>query len=141
MNTIEKNHLPLCRSLQSESPSVQAPTSQSCGGGGGVPCLVLPPSNRGLYLRGTLPGNLRLLGKNVRFTDDRLHKHHCSYSCAKNGGMKPNIKMAFSFISLQFAGTRTHYLPYFAYSFWEHKENILQNPLDSNPDQQAFHGS
>ena len=34
--------------------------------------------------RGTLPGNLRLFGKNVRFTEDRLHKHCCDYSCAKN---------------------------------------------------------
>ena len=31
---------------------------------------------------GTLPGNLRLFGKNARFTDDRLHKHRCAYNCA-----------------------------------------------------------
>ena len=74
--------------------------------------IVLPPSTRGLCLTkhechrkhsaaifhqwslpdsnfsnpggGTLPGNLRLFGKNVRFTEDRLHKHRCAYSCAKN---------------------------------------------------------
>ena len=33
---------------------------------------------------GTLPGNLRLFGKNVRFTEDQLHEHCCAYSCAKN---------------------------------------------------------
>ena len=33
---------------------------------------------------GTLPGNLSLFGKNVRFTEDRLRKHRCAYSCAKN---------------------------------------------------------
>ena len=31
----------------------------------------------------TLPGNLKLFGKNVRLTQDRLHKHRCAYSCAK----------------------------------------------------------
>ena len=77
-----KNHLPPCRSLQSESPSVQAPISQSLEGGT-LPsnqvdctkhesyrkkhpppcsqscnltlhlyCLVLPPSTRGLCLVG-----------------------------------------------------------------------------------------
>ena len=32
---------------------------------------------------GTLPVNLRLFGKNVRFREHRLHKHRCAYSCAK----------------------------------------------------------
>ena len=57
--------------LQSHSPSVLPSTAifhQSSLLGGGS----------------TLPGNLRLFGKNVRFTDDRLHKHRCAYSCAKN---------------------------------------------------------
>ena len=55
--------------------------------------MELPPSTRGLCLtatfpilggRGTLPDNLRLFGKNERFTEDQLHKHCCAYSCAKN---------------------------------------------------------
>ena len=54
--------------LQSHSPSVLPSTAtfhqRSWGGG-------------------TLPGNLRLFGKSVRFTEDRLHKHHCAYNCAK----------------------------------------------------------
>ena len=43
---------------------------------------ILPPSTRGLCFwggGGTLPGNLRLFGKNVRFTGDRLQKHRCSH--------------------------------------------------------------
>ena len=39
---------------------------------------------RSLPRGGTLSGNLRLFGKNVRFTEDRLHKHRCAYSCAKS---------------------------------------------------------
>ena len=50
--------------LQSHSPSVLTSTvtfhQRSLPGGGG-----------------TLPG------KDVRFTEDRLHKHCCTYSCAK----------------------------------------------------------
>ena len=28
--------------------------------------------------------NLEMFGKNVRFTEDRLHKHRCAYSCTKS---------------------------------------------------------
>ena len=75
MNATEKNHLPPC--------------SQSCNLTLQLYCLVLPPSTRGLCLgvggwgEGTLPGNFRLFGKNVWFTEDRFHKHRCAYSCAK----------------------------------------------------------
>ena len=52
--------------------------------------VVLPRSTSGLCLTATfaiLGGGYiawQLFGKNVRFTEDGLHKHCCAYSCAKN---------------------------------------------------------
>ena len=38
---------------------------------------------------GTLPGNLRLFGKNVRFTVDRLHKHQDHFSIPLSMNITP----------------------------------------------------